>query len=153
MTATLPPPTTESAVEKLFGAVLGAQQVQAAYLGDRLGYYRALGTGEALTSTELAARTATAERYAREWLEHQAVSGVLVVDDAGAAPTARRYTLPAEHAEVYTDELSPNHVIPLARLVAGVGKHLDALVEAYRTGGGVSWAELGDDAREAQGAA
>jgi SAM-dependent methyltransferase len=138
--------------ERLFGAVLGAQLVQAAYLGDRLGYYRALAAG-ALTAAELAARTGTAGRYAREWLEHQAVAGVLTVDDPGAAASDRRFALPAGHAEVLTDVLSPNHVLPLARMVAGTGKQLDALTGAYRSGGGVSWADFGPDARESQAAA
>ena len=129
--------TTEAFVERLFGAVLGAQLIQAAYLGDRLGFYRALAEG-ALTPPELAARTGTAERYAREWLEHQAVAGVLTVDDAAAAPDERRFRLPTGHAEVLTDVLSPNHVLPLARMVAGMGQHMDALVDAYRSGGGVS---------------
>ena len=61
--------TTDEFVEKLFTAVLGAQEVQAAYLGDRLGWYDALAE-EPLTSTQLAERTGTSERYAREWLEH-----------------------------------------------------------------------------------
>jgi SAM-dependent methyltransferase len=144
--------TAEEFGERLFGAVLGAQLVQAAYLGDRLGYYRALAA-EPLTPPELAARTGTAERYAREWLEHQAVAGVLTVDDPAAAPAERRFRLPAGHAEVLTDVLSPNHVLPLARFAAGAGLHLDALVGAYRSGGGVSWAQLGADVREGQGAA
>jgi SAM-dependent methyltransferase len=138
--------TAEDFSERLFGAVLGAQFVQAAYLGDRLGYYRALATGDALTPDELAGRTGTAPRYAREWLEHQAVCGVLTVEDD-------RFHLPPGPAEVLTDELSPNHVLPLARMMAGVGRHMDALVGAYRSGGGVSWAEFGTDAREAQAAA
>jgi SAM-dependent methyltransferase len=144
--------TTEAFVERLFGAVLGAQLVQAAYLGDRLGFYRVL-VERPLTPPELAARTGTAERYAREWLEHQAVAGVLTVDDATAAPDERRFRLPAAHAEVLTDVLSPNHVLPLARMVAAMGQHMDALVDAYRSGGGVSWAQFGTDAREAQAAA
>lgn len=37
-------------------------------------------------------------------------------------------------------------------MVVGLGKHAEALVHAYRTGGGISWAELGEDPREAQGA-
>jgi len=146
-------PTAEEFGERLFGAVLGAQLVQATYLGDRLGYYRVLADGHALTSTELAAWTGTAERYAREWLEHQAVCGVLTVDDVSAAAGDRRFRLPAGPAEVLADVLSPNHVLPLARMMAGVGRHLDALVDAYRSGGGVSWDRLGTDARESQAAA
>ncbi len=151
-------PSAEEFAERLFGAILGAQFVQAAYLGERLGYYRALAAGGALNPAELAARTGTAERYAREWLEHQAVAGVLTVDEGGranatAAPGERRFTLPPGPAEVLTDMLSPTHLLPIARMVCGVGKHVDALVAAYRSGGGVSWAELGEDAREGQGGA
>jgi SAM-dependent methyltransferase len=152
ITHTSPAATAEEFGERLFGAVLGAQLVQAAYLGERLGYYRVLAA-EPLTPPELAARTGTAERYAREWLEHQAVAGVLTVDDPAAAPAERRFRLPAGHAEVLTDVLSPNHVLPVARMVAGLGQHLDALVGAYRSGGGVSWAQFGVDARESQAAA
>jgi SAM-dependent methyltransferase len=144
--------TSDALVERLFTAVLATMDVQAAYLGDRLGYYRALADGEALTSAELAARTATAERYTREWLEQQAVSSVLTCDDE-ADSALRRYTLPAGHAEALTDELSPNFILPLAKFVASAGKRLDALAAAYRSGGGVSWAEHGDDVREAQAAA
>ena len=98
--------TSDALAGRLFDAVLGAMDVQAAFLGDRLGWYRALAGDRPLTSTELAARTATAERYAREWLEHQAVTGILVVDDDPDAGR-RRYHLPAGHAEVLTEELSP----------------------------------------------
>ncbi|WP_205346948.1 class I SAM-dependent methyltransferase [Pseudonocardia broussonetiae] len=147
---------TTALVERLFGAVLAALDVQSIHLGDRLGYYRALRDAGPLTSAELAARTATAERYTREWLEQQAVTGLLVATDAAHDPAdaaARRFTLPAAHAEPLTDVLSPNHLVPLTRFLAGVGKQMDALVEAYRTGGGVSWAQHGADAREAQAAA
>jgi 2-polyprenyl-3-methyl-5-hydroxy-6-metoxy-1,4-benzoquinol methylase len=149
----IPAPTAEEFAQRLLDAVLGAQFVQAAYLGDRLGYYRALAEAGPLTAPELAARTGTAERYAREWLEHQAVAGALAVDEPGAAPEARRFELPAGAAEVLTDPTSPAHVLPMARMVGGLGQHLDDLVEAYRTGNGVSWAEFGDDAREGQGGA
>jgi SAM-dependent methyltransferase len=146
-------PTADEFAQRLLDAVLGAQLVQAAYLGDRLGYYRALAEAGPLTAPELASRTGTAERYAREWLEHQAVAGVLAVDDPSAAPEERRFELPAGPAESLTDTASPTHVLPMARMVGGLGKRLDALVEAYRSGGGVSWAEFGEDAREGQGGA
>lgn len=147
-----PTHTADALAGRLFDAVLGAMDVQAAFLGGRLGWYRALAGDRPLTSTELADRTGTAERYAREWLEHQAVTGILVVTD-DADPGRRRYHLPAGHAEVLTDELSPNFMLPLATFVAAAGKQLDALVEAYRSGGGLGWAAHGNDVREAQAAA
>ena len=146
--------------ERLFSATLGAIDVLAVYVGDRLGWYRTLADGGPLTSTGLAERTGTHERYAREWLEQQAASGILVAEDPGAAPAVgadpatvgreRLYALPAAHAEVLTDTSSLAYLAPLARFVGAIGPQLPHLLDAYRTGGGVSWEQLGDDAREAQ---
>ena len=152
-TAGVPGPTVDEVVDRVFGAVLGAQEVQAIYLGHRLGWYRCLADHGPIGSAELAARTESDERYAREWLEHQAVCGYVVVDDANAAPDERRFTLPDSYAEVLADEDSLAFVAPLAHFVAGVGHHLDAIADAYRTGGGVGWATLGREVREAQAAA
>ena len=58
--------------------------MQAVYLGHRLGWYDALAEHGAMTSGELATRSGASERYAREWLEHQAVCDYLTVDDAAA---------------------------------------------------------------------
>jgi SAM-dependent methyltransferase len=143
--------TADALVERLFGAVLATMDLHAVYLGDRLGFYRALAAGP-LTSAELAARTATAERYAREWLEQQAVTGILDTDPEADAEE-RRYALPAAYVAPLTDELDLGHVAPFARATIGFVKQVDHLVEAFRTGGGVSWAQLGADAREGQAGA
>jgi SAM-dependent methyltransferase len=150
--ATTTDTATDALVQRLFGAVLATLDLQSVYLGDRLGYYRALAGAGGLTAAELAERTATAQRYTREWCEQQAVTGILLADDEPDAER-RRFTLPDGHVEPLTAVLSPNHVVPLGRFVVGAGKQVDALVEAYRTGGGVSWADHGVDAREAQAAA
>jgi SAM-dependent methyltransferase len=143
--------TADALVERLFGSLLATMDLHAVYLGDRLGYYRALRSGP-LTSTELAGRTGTAERYAREWLEQQAVTGILDTDPQADAAD-RRYTLPAAHVAPLTDVLDLGHVAPFARATIGFVKQVDHLIEAFRTGGGVSWAQLGADAREGQAGA
>ena len=61
---------------RLFEALLGTADLLNVYLGDRLGLYAALAQGGPATSAELAARAGIAERYAREWLEQQAVGGI-----------------------------------------------------------------------------
>ena len=135
--------------ERLVQSFLGWAEISAVYAGDRLGWYRSLAAHGPSTADELAQRTGTSARYAREWLEQQAVSGVLVADAATDA-ARRRYTLPPGHAEALTDETSLAYTAPLGRLAAAAGTHLPALLAAYRSGGGVSWQQLGADAREAQ---
>src|SRR6266480_3961170 len=91
---------TEALRERLFGNAVGALELYTIYLGERLGLYRALAEGGAATSSQLAVRTGTSERYVREWLEHHAASELLAVDDPRAEPLARRYWLPPEHIPV-----------------------------------------------------
>ena len=135
---------------RLAGAVLASLDLQAVYLGDRLGLYRALEEGGPATAPELAERVGIDPRYAREWLEHQAVGSILDVDDVAAAPDARRYSLPPGHAAVLTDPESPWLLAPLSRFVVGTAKTMPKLLDAYRTGEGVDWADYGADVLEAQ---
>src|ERR671912_6092 len=86
--AVLPP-----LADRLVAAVTGAFEAAAVDLGDRLGWYRAL-VGAPATAPQLADRTGTDARYAREWLEQQAVAGYLTVDDPPADPQRRRHTPP-----------------------------------------------------------
>ena len=137
--------------ERLFGAALGAYELLTVHLGDRLGYYRALAERGASTPAELAAATGTDERYAREWLEQQAVAGILEVDDAAAEPAARRFGLSPGHAEVLIDRDSLAHLTPLARFGVSFAHVMPDVEEAFRTGGGVSWEAYGELGREAQG--
>jgi 2-polyprenyl-3-methyl-5-hydroxy-6-metoxy-1,4-benzoquinol methylase len=141
----------DALAERLFGAALGAYELMTVHLGDRLGYYRALVEGGELTSADLAEATGTDERYAREWLEQQAVAGILEVDDVTAEAGERRYRLPAGHAEVLVDRESLVHLTPMARYGVSFAQTLPAIEDAFRSGGGVSWEEFGALAREAQG--
>ena len=124
----------------------GALELFTVYLGERLGLYRALAADGPATSTELAGRTGTTERYVREWLEHHAASGLLEVEAPAADPLARRYRLPPAHIPVLAD---PDHV--RYRAFNGVeivraGRWLPQLAEAFRTGGApppLPWAPEG----------
>ena len=139
----------DAMVERLFGATIAAMDIFSVYLGDRLGYYRSLATDGPATSTELAERTGTAERYAREWLEQQAVTGILEVDDADDA-LERRFRLPLEYVTVLADPDSLTAMAPVAQIFAGCVKPLSAIVDAFRTGGGVPFEDYGDDLAEGQ---
>jgi len=151
MTTEVDTSKTEAFVDRLFGATLGAIDVFAVYLGDRLGLYKALAKDGPATALELAKRAGIHPRYAREWLEQQAVTEVLEVDDPAKPEDERRYALPAAHAEALIDPDSPFSIAPLARAFASIGVVLPNIMNAYRTGGGVAWADYGADGIEAQG--
>lgn len=151
LTSPAPAADADAFAERVLGSALGWIETMSIHLGTQLGWYDALISDGPLTAVELARRTSTAPRYAREWLEQQAASGIVeVVGPVDAAADARRYALPAGAAEVLADRSSLAYTAPLARMLAAAGAQMPALLEAYRTGGGVSWEQLGVHARESQ---
>src|SRR5256885_11702302 len=82
-----------------FGAALSSSLV---YIGQKLGLYKALAEGGAMTPAELAARTETTERYVREWLINQATGGYVEYDAATG-----RFPLSPEQAVALPREDSP----------------------------------------------
>jgi SAM-dependent methyltransferase len=153
MTTTETPPVDASTAlaERLLEAVTTSLELAAVHLGSELGWYRALADAPA-TAPELAQRTGTDPRYAREWLEQQAVAGILTVDDVAAAPDERRYALPEAHRPVLVDRDDLAYMPPFAQVAVAFVRNVPRLLEVYRTGGGLGWAEMGD-ARDGQAAA
>jgi 2-polyprenyl-3-methyl-5-hydroxy-6-metoxy-1,4-benzoquinol methylase len=127
------------AVEEV-GATVGAALV---VMGDRLGLYRALAGAGALTPGELAARTGTAERYVREWLNAQAAGGY-VKYHAGEG----RYSLPPEQAVALTDEDSSAYLPGFFQIALGSVVDSQRIIEAARQGHGFGWHEHNHDVHE-----
>jgi 2-polyprenyl-3-methyl-5-hydroxy-6-metoxy-1,4-benzoquinol methylase len=139
----------EAFIGRLFEAGLGMLELCSLYLGDRLGLYGTLHRMGPSTYESVAAEAGIAPRYAREWLEQQAVAGIVTVDDAAADSDRRRYALPDWLVPILLEPENPMYLAFLARFMT-IGGALPALVKAYRSGEGISWAALGEDAREAQ---
>ena len=131
---------------RLFSASIAAFDLLHVYVGVQLGLYRALARSGPLTAAELATRVGISERYAREWLEQQAVAAILTTEE-GTGGDPRRFQLPTGHAEALCDEDSPAFVAPLALGVVGVAKALPEVLEAFRHGGGVPYTSYGSDVR------
>jgi 2-polyprenyl-3-methyl-5-hydroxy-6-metoxy-1,4-benzoquinol methylase len=136
--------------ERLFGAYLGALELGTIYLGDRLQLYATLHRRGPSTTAELADAAGIHERYAREWLEQQAVSGFVVVDDVEASAAARRYHLPAAHAGVLLERDSPCFFAPHTAALRAILDALPDVMEAFRSGGGVPLDRYGEDFRAAR---
>jgi SAM-dependent methyltransferase len=135
VTANGPGDPTAALTERLFQDALGALELYTVYLGERLGLYRALAEGGPATSTELAERTGTVERYVREWLEHHATGGLLEVDDPRADALARRYRLPPAHVPVLADPDDVRYQAYKGVEIVRGARPLPDLVEAFRHGG------------------
>jgi 2-polyprenyl-3-methyl-5-hydroxy-6-metoxy-1,4-benzoquinol methylase len=140
--------TAEDFVERVFSSVLATYDVFSIYVGERLGLYAALKQGP-LTPKELAQATDTDERYVREWLEQQAVTGFLNADDSPDA-TDRRFEIPLGLQEVLLDGDSLNYLAAFVRFTAGSLSIMPQLLDAFRTGDGVPYRAFGEDAREGQ---
>ena len=149
MTATDTP--TGTLDQQVLEATIGALELFSIYLGTRLGLYDALRLSRTSTPGELAESAGIAPRYAREWLEQQAVAGILTVDDVHADAEARRYALAEAHVGVVADPVALDHLAPFAAMVVGIAAVLEDVVAAYRTGAGVPYARYGAQFRAVQG--
>ena len=105
-------------------------------IGDKLGLYKGLAAGGPQTPAELAQRTATVERYVREWLASQAAGGYVTLDAATG-----RYSLSEEQAFVLADENSPAFLPGAFQVALAATKAVPKLMEAFRTGQGLGWHE------------
>ena len=140
--------------DRLFQATIGTLELYSVFLGGRLGLYETLRGGRARTAAELADEAGVAARYAQEWLEQQAVAGFVSVapPSEGVSADERRYVLPERHGRVLCDALDPEHLAPFADMLVGIAQALPAVVDAYRSGGGVPYAAYGEPFRSGQGA-
>ena len=136
--------TLEAFATKVVGDHAVANNAALAYLGDRLGLWRALASVPSTTSAELAGQTGLAERYLREWLAAQAAAGYLTYD-----PVAQRFTLPAEHAMVLADDDSPAALAGEYEVTAAIWAGIERLAHVFVTGEGIPWAD--QDPRVATG--
>lgn len=107
------------------------------HLGDRLGLYRTLRGADAMSAAELAQRTGLKERWLLEWLRGQVAAKLLEYRDDG------RFTLTPAGAAVLADEDASLAFAAGAFTAPVVPEVVDRLAEAFRTGVGLSYEELG----------
>jgi len=135
----------EAAVEEFAEKVLvdyaGANAFFMASIGDRLGLFTELVENGTATSAELAQRTGLQERYLREWLQGMAAAGYLDYD-----PSTTGYTLPSAHAPVLAEEAGPAFFgCAFFDFSTNFGETYHRLLEAFRSGGGVSQEAYGQE--------
>lgn len=108
-------------------------------IGERLGLYKAL-VGEALNSSQLAAKTNTDERYVREWLASQAAGGYITYDEI-----TDTFSLSSEQAFALATEDSPAYLPGAFELALGSLAAVPRITQSFRTGTGMGWHEHAED--------
>ena len=145
MAETLDKKRVQEFARKLFGFYTSGFLTLMVDIGHKTGLFEAAAKGPG-TSEEIAARAGLNERYVREWLAAMATGGVFEY-----AAATRRFTLPPEHAACLTGTSSRN-LAAGSQTVPMLAKRLPRVVESFRNGGGVSYAEYRPDFTEAQDA-
>jgi SAM-dependent methyltransferase len=105
-------------------------------IGEKLGLYKAMTDGVAVTAGELAAKTSTNERYVREWLCAQAASGFVEYD-----ASADRFSMTEEQAAALGTDGGPFYFLGAIDCAIAMVKDEPKILEAFRTGKGVGWHE------------
>ena len=103
-------------------------------LGDRLGLFAAMRGGARTSSSELARRTGTHERYVREWLSAQAAAGYVEYDDA-----SNQFYLNPEQEAVFANDASPAFMAGAFEVLASLWLDEGKVAEVFRSGRGLSW--------------
>jgi 2-polyprenyl-3-methyl-5-hydroxy-6-metoxy-1,4-benzoquinol methylase len=119
-------------MEQVVGDMGAAMHAALIVIGDKLGLFRAMAEAGPMTSADLAAKTGTAERYVREWLNANAASGYVTYDAA-----TQKYRLPAEQAYAITMMDLPGAF----HIISACFKDEPKITQAFRTGEGVGWHE------------
>jgi len=104
-------------------------------IGEKLGLYKALAA-QPMTSAELATKTATDERYVREWLSSQAAGGYVTYDEK-----TNKFSLDEEQAFTLANEDSPAYLPGAFELALGSLAAVPRIVDSFRTGAGMGWHE------------
>jgi SAM-dependent methyltransferase len=113
-----------------------AMQSTLILIGDRLGLYRAMADCEPVSAAELARRTATDERYVREWLNANAAGNYVEYH-----PATDSYSMTPEQSFALAQDDTAVHLPGFYHMLASCMKDEEKLTDIFRTGKGFAWHE------------
>ncbi len=136
--------------ERLRTSMVATFDVASVYLGVRLGYYVGLRDLGNANPAELAAHVSADTRYTREWLEHQAVSGLIAVWEQSASSDGRRYSLIPGTEATLTDTDGTERTIHDVRAAMATILVSEQVIQCFRDGTGLPFAAYGEQMRIGQ---
>ena len=121
---------------KLVGDLGAATSAALVLLGDRLGIYKAMADGKAVTPEELATKTRLNARYLREWLSAQAAAGYVEYN-----AKSKKFKLSPEQISAFADEGGPAFFAGAFEVAQSLWLDEPKVAEAFKSGMGVGWHE------------
>lgn len=109
-------------------------------VGDQSGLFKAMAGAGPLSSDALAERTGISPRYVEEWLAVMTGAGYVEHD-----PSGDTFSLPEEHALFLIDASSEYYFGGLFQGLPGLLAMTPKLVNAFKTGKGISFADFGSE--------
>lgn len=125
---------------RVVGDMGGAFTMALGYIGDQLGLFKAMAGAGPMRSPNLAARTQLNERYVREWLRAMVAAEYIDYD-----VNTDMYRMTEEQAFVLANEDSPMFVGGAFHFTAPSISNTKKVMEAFRKGGGIPYAEIGEE--------
>jgi len=134
-TADLDPDRARAFAERMLGTLNESFLAMLISIGHQTGLFDAMAALPPSSSHEIARAAGLDERYVREWLGGMVTGGIASYD-----PAAGTYALPAEHAASLTSGAGAANLATQMLWVACMGEVEQAVVDAFRRGGGVPYA-------------
>src|SRR2546422_5336718 len=133
-TEAMDPAAVEAFAGRIFGLLTDGMLVYMVDVGHRTGLFDAMAEGPE-TSDDIADRAGLNERYVREWLGAVVTGGIAEYDAASAT-----YRIPPARAVCLSGNGATN-MAPFSSLVTLLGTYVAPVAAAFRTGGGVPYAD------------
>jgi len=106
-------------------------------VGHRTGLFDAMADLPPSTVRQIAAASGQNERYIKEWLGAMVTAKIVTY-----RAESETYRLPLEHAAFLTRPSAPNNLAAMAQYIPLLGSVEDKIVECFRRGGGVPYADF-----------
>jgi SAM-dependent methyltransferase len=126
--------------DKIYGDMAGAMGIGMAYVGVKMGLYRAMHGKGPMQASEVVDATGLQARYVEEWLKGMTASGYLEHDSG-----ADRYLLPEEHAFLLSSEGTDHFMGGLFYFATVLLGAAPKVADSFRAGGGVRFDEFGPE--------
>jgi 2-polyprenyl-3-methyl-5-hydroxy-6-metoxy-1,4-benzoquinol methylase len=130
--------------DKVYVDTAGAMAAGMAYVGTKMGLFRAMAGKGPMRVAEVARASGLQTRYVEEWLKGMTAAGYL-----NYQPAAQTFALPDEHAYLLASEGSDHFMGGLFLFTPVLLSVAPKVAEAFKHGGGVRLSELGSDGVEA----